>query len=404
MKHEIAHRLALRAALMAALGVASAVKAQRAPTRELGKPAAEFAEPFSGVSMVRELSDGRLLVLDVQDKVVEVVDRAFGSAQAVGREGSGPGEYRMPFQLIAGRADTTLLYDVMNARFLVIGPDGKPGTTISLLSLSGGLPIGPTSVRGVDSRGRLLYQGLNFTLAGGKPTFADSAAIIRYDITSKKADTLAYVHTVAPKMEIGQGSGGSPASVKMGTPAFPVVDEWGLLPDDRLVVLRGRNYALDVIAANGTRSTEIKVPYDPVKVTERDKEDVRKANARAREVARKAMSEAIASSGAPSGTKVPNLQMDDPTDWPDVKPPFAQGALRIAPNGQLWVARLGSAGVKATGYDVLTPAGKLLFQVRVPEKVRIVGFGAHALYTIRVDEDDLQYLQRHPWDFAAGRP
>ena len=346
MKHPTARRLVLSSLMLSGLMGTTALGAQGVPMRTLGKASAEFAEPFTGVSMVRELSDGRLLVLDVQDKLVEVVDKAFGSAQAVGREGSGPGEYRMPFQLIAGRADTTLLYDVMNARFLVIGPDAKPGTTISLLSLSGGLPIGPTSVRGVDSRGRLLYQGLNFTLAGGKPTFADSAAIIRFDITSKKADTLAYVHTVAPKMEIGQGSSGSPASVKMGTPAFPVVDEWGLLPDDRLVVLRGRNYALDVIAANGTTSASARVPYVPVKVTEKDKEEVRKANARAREVARKAMSEAIASSGAPSGTKVPNLQMDDPTDWPDVKPPFAQGALRIAPNGQLWVARLGSAGVK----------------------------------------------------------
>ena len=52
----------------------------------------------------------------------------------------------------------------------------------------------------------------------------------------------------------------------------------------------------------------------------------------------------------------------------------------------------------------MTPAGKLLFQLRAPDKVRLVGFGAHALYMIRVDEDDLQYLQRHPWDFGVTRP
>lgn len=390
------------AALLSTLPVAAA-EAQRAPERSLGRFEVEYAEPFSGVRMVRELSDGRVLVLDVQDKLVELVNKAFSSAQAVGREGSGPGEYRMPFQLIAGRADTTLLYDVMNARFLVIGPDAKPGKTVSISSLTGGLPIGPTSVRGVDGHGRLLYQGLNFALVDGKPTFADSAAIIRYDLASKRADTLTWVRTVAPKVNIGMGSGGAPASVRMGAAPFPTVDEWGLLPDDRLVVLRGADYSMDVVGGAAGRAVHAKVPWVPVKVTEQDKEDVRKANARARELTQKAMGEALASSGAPAGTKVPSLRMDDPSDWPDVKPPFGQGALRVAPGGQLWVARLRPAGEQGARYDVLSPAGKLLYVMRFPDKVRLVGFGAHALYAVRVDEDDLQYLRRYPYDFGASR-
>ena len=45
--------------------------------------------------------------------------------------------------------------------------------------------------------------------------------------------------------------------------------------------------------------------------------------------------------------------------------------------------------------DVFSPAGKLTGTVALPKRTRIVGFGnGGAIYTIRSDEDELQYLQR----------
>jgi hypothetical protein len=330
----------------------------------------------------------------LQDKTAQLIDAGLSSAQKIGRQGSGPGEYQMPFQLLPAPADTTLIFDVMGARFLVIDRTGKAVNTISLMSLGpAGVPIGPTSVKGMDGQGRLLYQGLNFTLGPSGPTFADSAPIMRYNFKTKKVDTLAYARTVAPKLQMGQNAAGQPSSVRVGTPPFPVVDEWGLLPDGRVVIVRGKTYRVDFY--DGEESTTSRVAYEPVKVTDADKEEYREVLKKTQEAMRKAMGDAAASRGMPANTPMPTLQVDDPSEWPAVKPPFTQGALLIAPNGQVWVSRLGVARAKATTWDVLDRTGKLAYRFTVPDKHKLVGIGAHALYVVRIDEDDLQYLQRY---------
>jgi hypothetical protein len=72
--------------------------AAQSPLRTLAKPDAEYAEPFTQINGVRELKDGRVIVSDVREKTVQLVDLKAGSAQKIGREGSGPGEYAMPMR------------------------------------------------------------------------------------------------------------------------------------------------------------------------------------------------------------------------------------------------------------------------------------------------------------------
>jgi hypothetical protein len=77
-------------------------------------------------------------------------------------------------------------------------------------------------------------------------------------------------------------------------------------------------------------------------------------------------------------------------------PPFAgQNALFVAPNGQIWVARTREANDRVPKYDVLDASGKVAMRVALPAQTRVVGFGNGVVYTIRTDEDDLQYLQRY---------
>ncbi|MEN9818281.1 MAG: hypothetical protein RLZ32_2161, partial [Gemmatimonadota bacterium] len=113
----------------ALLGVPLAVEAQGVPTRSYTKAEAEFGEPFSGVSGVRGLADGRVVVADSRDKLVQVVNLTGGAAVRVGREGSGPGEYGLPSALFALPGDSSLVHDPLNQRYLPVGPDGKPGAT-----------------------------------------------------------------------------------------------------------------------------------------------------------------------------------------------------------------------------------------------------------------------------------
>ena len=126
--HEL-NRLALVTALVAS---ATPALAQNVPTRALSKPDAEYSEPFTQVTGVRELKDGRLIVIDPRDKTVQVVDMARGTATKLGREGSGPGEYGIPMRLMALPGDTTAISDMLNNRLLLINPNATVGGFVDL--------------------------------------------------------------------------------------------------------------------------------------------------------------------------------------------------------------------------------------------------------------------------------
>src|SRR5215218_1980398 len=142
------------ASLLAALPAAA-----QGPLKTLTKPDAEYAEPFTQINGVRELRDGRVIVSDVREKTVQLVDLKAGAAQKIGREGSGPGEYAMPMRLLALPGDTSVVYDPLNRRFLLIGPDGKPGPFASYEDQSDRGPRVTLGARFADAKGRLYSMG-----------------------------------------------------------------------------------------------------------------------------------------------------------------------------------------------------------------------------------------------------
>ena len=109
------------------IAVATTALGQNVPVRTLSRPDAEFSEPFTYLSMIRELKDGRLLLIDPAEKTLQLVDLARGTSTRLGREGSGPGEYAIPFRLLALPGDTTAMSDMVNSRLLLINPDATVG-------------------------------------------------------------------------------------------------------------------------------------------------------------------------------------------------------------------------------------------------------------------------------------
>ena len=403
-----AHRLI--PALAIAAVTAGSLLAQGAP-RTLPAPNATFEEPFSsvGVGTVRELSDGQLIVADARDKVVQRIDLRTGQAVAIGREGSGPAEFGMPLRVFAAPGDTTLLFDPLNTRYLVIGPDAKPINTFRTESETparsgpgGGRMMigGGLMARAADARGRLYAEASPLTIgADGRPKSADSTAIVRYDRGTRRLDTLTYVKL--PAINIQMSGGANNQSIRIGgaNPLTPR-DEWTVFPDGRVAIVRAGDYHVDWILPNGTKRSTPAVRYTPIRMTAaeiRYEEELRNA-ARAGQMSIMMTNDGgatrrTAQMGPPAGAP----PLEPLTDWPEVKPPFRPGfqSVLARPNGELWVRRTEGASAKGTLYDVFNAAGAVAYQVRIQDGWTLVGFGNGTVYTTRKDEDDLVYLQRH---------
>ena len=379
---------------------ATASAAHGQAVRTLSKADAEYAEPFTQIASVRELRDGRVIVADPREKTLQLVDLKSGSAQKISREGQGPGEYSLPLRLSALAGDTTLVYDPLNQRFLIIDGNGKPGAffRIEPEGPQGG-PIrigGITGARYVDARGRLYFQGAAFRppTGGGPPQAADSAAIVRYDRAAKKSDTVAWVKLPKNNVQVSGGAGNMQVRVGGSNP-FAAQDDWAVMPDGRIAVVRAADYRVDWYSPAGVKTAGPPIQFARIKVTEADKKAIRDQRARGGGGIAIVRTDGPEGRRSSAGAAPPNANIPEPTDWPEYKPPFLQQAAVATPNGELWVLRSRPATDQVPSYDVFDAAGKVVGKVVLPKSTRLVGFGNGTVYLARSDEDDLQYLQRY---------
>lgn len=401
---------------MSRIAVGGAVLVMLAPVmvaaqspRPLPKADASFEEPFTTVSSLRELRNGRLVVADARDKLLQLVDLTAGTATKIGREGSGPGEFNLPMRLVGAPGDTTILFDPGNQRYLVISPEGKPVTTFRMDAApqpgNGPVTISFSPPRGSDSRGRLYYEAPGFAPGpDGRPVSADSSPIIRYDRATAKRDTVAWVRLQKQNTQVT----GSQQNVRMVVGAanpFAPRDEWTVFPDGRVAVVRYHDYHVDWYGPDGRKSSSAPNAFPVIRVTEADKKEAQEARDRARrgggaftvtttnDGAGGARTQVGTGGGGANAPAMPPI-----TDWPATKPPFQAGANNVLarPNGELWVRRTRAAGLGQEAlYDVLNAQGKVTHSVVFPKGVNFMGFGNGTIYTTRADEDDLLYLQRH---------
>jgi hypothetical protein len=376
--------------LPASLVCVSLLPAQQ--LRTLSRPDVEFEEPFTSVNGIRELRDGRVVVIDARDKIAQLVDFASGTTKKIGREGSGPREYSLPMALVALPGDTSGIYDPLNQRMLLVHPDGSPGDFIKTVPegggtrTPGGFTFALTPPRFTDAQGRFYYLG------GGIPRpdaeAPDSQPVLRFARGAKSADTVAWVRVPRNNVRVSGSGNRQTFSAGVANPFAPR-DEWVVAPDGRVAVIRSPEYRVDWRGPSRTTGTPI--PYERIKMTEKHKQQWRESR-RSTGLAitmRVGPQGSSASSGSPTSVNLP-----EPTDWPDVLPPFTQNAAFMAPNGQIWIARTREATDNQPKYDIIDGSGRLVGRVAFPTRTRVIGFGATSVYTVRTDEDDLQYLQR----------
>jgi hypothetical protein len=361
---------------------ASSLLAQESVDRErLAEPEATFAEPFSDVAGLRELSDGTVLVTDMLERALRRVDFVGGSFEELGHVGQGPGEYQMPGELLELAGDSSLLVDFSNMRVSVVTPDGELADSESLMRPDG-VFVNP---QGIDELGRIYFEisGVRRMATTGEE-LPDSSVIVRYDRGSGALDTVATI-SLPPIGRVSTSGGFSFAAAGAGP--FQAVDGWGVARDGRVAVVRHEGYHIEWSQAGRQKVVGPEVTYRPVEVSDEDKE----AWADRMASARVSISRNDGSAGRSMNLPRPDL---DQIDFPEHKPPFYRRGVNVTPEGEVWVQRYVELGEPET-YDVFDAQGRRVRQVVLPEGREFVGFGRGTLYAVYADQDDLQWLERY---------
>ena len=382
-------RIGLAFAFLATTSALQSVQAQQAPAlRDLPKPSTEIDDPYSLIVGVREAARGALVVVDGMDGELSVVRFATGERSPLGRQGSGPGEYRGPSAVFKLHGDTLWVMDPVQQRIAPFLPDLKGGVPFNLQMFDTQTRTGLMAPFHVDGRGRMYASALPIGEGGPNMQIPDSVDVIRFDVRAPaERATMTKVRfptSGKPEMRVE----GQVIKYKMAFPGLVTADSWAVFPDGRMAIVHGADYTVEFIAADGKRTTSRPIPYDRIPVTRQDQDAEMKE-------ARRQMAEGMkaAERQMPPGMKR-EIDMPPPETWPSTYPAISPMQIHASPDGMLWVRRATPARIDREQWDVVSPAGVLVARWRLPVRTRLIGVGTGAVYTVRLDEDDLQYLQR----------
>ncbi len=288
--------------------------------------------------------------------------------RSVGREGSGPGEFRQ-IDLLARFRDSVLVYDLALRRVSVFDSAGNyaRGTTIVDADT-----LGQTFPVGVLGDGRLLLatyhepapvSGLRrdpVTIRVGSPTGVVEAVIGRFPYVDQLIET-------------------GPSGVSMGRVVFGRLAYWATA-DSSVLVAANERFSFDWYGADGKFERSVRRPWLPAPVTTQD------VTAQIDEWL----------SGFPAGMEERKLQAR--AQWsaaprPEVKPPY--GPVLVSSGGEVWVREYGEPGQRSrpTVYSVFDRSGQWLCQVTVPAGVEPKAIEMGKMLATWLDSDDVVHVR-----------
>lgn len=377
-------------AAVVASGVAANVAGPQpgaARTLAIAPVAATLAEDFSDVISVRELADGRVLVTDRKDDRLVVANFMTNTVQPVSRKGDGPGEYRTVGRLWPLAADSTLMSVPYGSRWLILH-GATVVTTVSganpALRATGGMhPLAADATGGVFVT-QLARKG------GGMPTARDSLFVVRIARATAKVDTIG----VMPYSYGDDVSEGEPVAAAGGPPKarvkkqyhvlFTMRDGVAVLPDGTLAIVRPAPYRVDTCKLPARCATGPVLDRARVPVSDASK--------------RAFLKRANALSTYPATSAI-----DEVVNWPAFVPAFItpggpdDGNVWATSSGHVVIERTPSDKLPGGNYDVVDGRGNRVATVTTPANVKVIGFGKASVYTLVVDSDGLQHLERRAW-------
>jgi hypothetical protein len=399
--------------------LATPLAAQRTtlpPIKQLDAATATSAITFQQVQHLRVLSDGRVLVNDPGKRQVIMLDSALANPKVVIDSAGGVNMYGMNAgALIPFAGDTTLFVDRGASAFLVIDPNG---VVARVLSFPPGNPA--TYLTNPTSYGYPAYAsnfGIIYRVPMPRPTIQrprqgepeitrkldDSSVVVAMNMQRRNVDT---VSRIATGSTLTMRLSASSTSTNTQTPVFPVFDDWTVMTDGTLAVLRGREYRIDFYDGEGTRTAGPRLFYpwkqlddvektrivDSINTQRRKQfdemiEDMRKQAMNPEQKIGPGGEKIIIVDGMPIRT-YGGERMPPPTppasvastDLPDYLPAVERGtgSYRADADNRLWIRPKPAAGAPRNGgpvYDVVDRTGALVDRIQLPVGRALVGFG-----------------------------
>lgn len=354
------------------------------PIRQLGAITAVAKDTLGARIVTRGLSNGSVFVGvfpfgDPNRKRVKLFDSTLQHFTVVRDSTNNP-------QLIAFTGDSTLAVELSSQTLLVLDPLGKVVRTMAhpkqsdFLTLQQGFALRP----GIDPQGRLIYLGVTpppprdpaRAATGPETPFQpDSAPIVRANFDTRKIDTLATIRIRRVQTSSVTQDGQNIAWKFLFDPTS-VADEWAMLSDGTIAVVRSQDYHIDWVDPDGSRRSTPKMPFDWKRITDAEKQFTIDSM--------KTKLDSLAARNQPRTIQTPNGPLHYsyryevlPADkFPDYQPPISLGSVRADLDGNLWIVpRTSSAAKGGVLYDVVNRKGEITERVQLPSGVAIVGFG-----------------------------
>jgi len=234
----------------------------------------------------------------------------------------------------------------------------------------------------------------------------DSIPILRANFDTRKTDTVAFMRVTNPKFEMkATEDGGTQVSVKMNP--LPQNDDWALMSDGTVAVVRVLDYRVDYINPDGTRERSAPIPFDWKRISDDEKAKMVDSLKTASKEATERAQQMMAGGGGGRGSFRPAFEPVEAEFLPDYFPPIRSGSTLADQDGNLWILPTTStlaaqmsamipanvrsqipAGMLPAGmasaasglaYDIVNRKGGLVERIQVPAGRSIAGFGPNGV-------------------------
>lgn len=322
---------------------------------------------FSGIAGVLRLADGRIAVADNDSHQIRFYDTSGKFLIAVGRQGEGPGEFRIMNFLRRFRGDSLIVGDFPLRRLTIFSQNGALGRVVpgpayqEWYFWSDANPFADGALLGRLDKGFDLMAAPRGSVRGATTYF-------RFNPATGAVDTLAELF--GGEVYVGMRDGRKTAS----TPNFaarPVTASSG----SRWDYGSSRTYEIRTYTEQGklVRILRLDRPNRPVTDSlinaelQRELALVHSANGRRR---------------------VQSQHRDVP--YPKALP--AYGGFLVDADTDLWVARYPALGQELSDWTVFDPQGRLLGEVTTPPKFQVYDIGSDYVLGVKQDRLDVEHV------------